>query len=386
MLWGIDELLTYHYLISEFFMIAPSNISVKSFAAMSKEAQADLIWEHLFVKRSPVSEAQIGVLTTLNILGLGEQVRNRDLIGIRQWYKKQSPHEYARNVFRLARVKYAVMTNIPFDTEETAHWLDQEKVIPDYLKTALRIDPILNGDWGSIVNSLKKEGLEESLEGAKDFLRMWVKRIKPLYLMASTPHDFCYGLADKPKSAGWPSATDLIDNVMVPVAKELQLPLALKLGASRGMSPSLSFCGGGDGVVIADVKPLRELCLKNPDVKFLATFLSKVNQHEVCVLSQKLRNLHIYGCWWYLNNPSMIDEITRMRVEMLGTAFTAQHSDCRVLDQILYKWKHSRSAIAVVLEDQFIKLYRTGWQLSEDEIVRDITRLLGGSFEEFLEK
>ena len=152
------------------------------------------------------------------------------------------------------------------------------------------------------------------------------------------------------------------------------------------MSPSLSFCGGGDGVVIADVKPLRELCLKNPDVKFLATFLSKVNQHEVCVLSQKLRNLHIYGCWWYLNNPSMIDEITRMRVEMLGTAFTAQHSDCRVLDQILYKWKHSRSAIAVVLEDQFIKLYRTGWQLSEDEIVRDITRLLGGSFEEFLEK
>eukprot|EP00971_Amphidinium_carterae_P217463 4316942-Amphidinium_carterae.1 len=35
-----------------------------------------------------------------------------------------------------------------------------------------------------------------------------------------------------------------------------------------------------------------------------------------------------------------------MRVEMLGTAFTAQHSDSRVLDQLIYKWSHSRAIIA----------------------------------------
>ena len=69
---------------------------------------------------------------------------------------------------------------------------------------------------------------------------------------------------------------------------------------------------------------------------------------QVCVLTQKFRNLHIYGCWWYCNNPSMIDEITRMRIEMLGTAFTAQHSDARILDQLIYKWAHSRKAIAPV--------------------------------------
>ena len=44
---------------------------------------------------------------------------------------------------------------------------------------------------------------------------------------------------------------------------------------------------------------------------------------KFCVLSQKFRNLHIYGYWWYLNNPSIIDEITRMRIELLGSAFTA---------------------------------------------------------------
>ena len=90
-----------------------------------------------------------------------------------------------------------------------------------------------------------------------------------------------YGPEDQPREEGWPTATELIDSVMVPVSKELSLPLAMKLGARRGMNTRLDCCGGGDGVVIADTGPLRMLCDKNPDVKFLATFLSRVNQHEV---------------------------------------------------------------------------------------------------------
>ena len=34
--------------------------------------------------------------------------------------------------------------------------------------TALRIDNFLKGDWTSISQALKKEGLDESLNGAKD--------------------------------------------------------------------------------------------------------------------------------------------------------------------------------------------------------------------------
>jgi hypothetical protein len=33
-------------------------------------------------------------------------------------------------------------------------------------------------------------------------------------------------------------------------------------------------------------------------IKWLATFLSRTNQHEACVLANKFRNLHLYGCWW----------------------------------------------------------------------------------------
>jgi hypothetical protein len=51
--------------------------------------------------------------------------------------------------------------------------------------------------------------------------------------------------------------------------------------------------------------------------------LARENQHELAVLARKFRNLHIFGCWWFLNNPSLVDEVTRMRVELLGLSFTA---------------------------------------------------------------
>merc|ERR1712137_717947 len=167
---------------------------------------------------------------------------------------------------------------------------------------------------------------------------------------------------------------------------ELRLPVAFKLGAKRGMNEALNPCGGGDGVCISDVTPVEQLCRNCPKLKFLATFLCRVNQHEVCVLAQKFRNLHIYGCWWYCNNPSMIDEITKMRVEMLGTAFTAQHSDSRVLDQLVYKWNHSRRVIADVLVKQYALLDSRGWPVTEADVKRDVNRLLGGSYEEFMTK
>ena len=75
-----------------------------------------------------------------------------------------------------------------------------------------------------------------------------------------------------------------------------------------------------------------------------------------------------------------------MRIEMLGTAFTAQHSDARVLDQLLYKWPHSRAVIAQVLVEEYAKLSVSGWCPTREEVRRDIGRLFGGSYEEFLTK
>src|SRR4030042_1164896 len=78
LLWGIDDLLTYHYLIAEVFRVA--QISYDRFWAMSKSEQADYIWKHLFIERSPLSEASRGVVTLLNELNIDSTDRNLDTI------------------------------------------------------------------------------------------------------------------------------------------------------------------------------------------------------------------------------------------------------------------------------------------------------------------
>ena len=103
--WGIDALLTYHYLVSEFFMngVAPESVTHESFAKMTTKMQADLVWEYLFIKRSPTSEACRGVLTTLNMLGLSEFVAARDLRSIRVWFDawRGKEKEYTEVVFKV---------------------------------------------------------------------------------------------------------------------------------------------------------------------------------------------------------------------------------------------------------------------------------------------
>src|SRR5438477_8207907 len=68
LLWGIDELLIYHYLVAEAFRYF--EMPFEKFWAQPKERQAEMIWEHLFIKNSPISESCRGVLTALNLLGL----------------------------------------------------------------------------------------------------------------------------------------------------------------------------------------------------------------------------------------------------------------------------------------------------------------------------
>jgi hypothetical protein len=180
-------------------------------------------------------------------------------------------------------------------------------------------------------------------------------------------------------------SSDFLSEVLMAVCEERDLPVALKIGAHRKVNPSLQTAG--DGVVaFADAGILARLCTRFPNVRFLATFLSRNNQHEACVLASKFRNLHLYGCWWFCNNPSIIEEITKMRVEMLGTSFTSQHSDARVLDQLIYKWSHSRSVIAHVMSNEMMKLVASGWSPTRRELRRDIRRLFGGSYEEFMSK
>ena len=101
MLWGVDELVTYHYLVAEVFRVVPATkLSYEQFWKMSKAEQADHVWKWLFVERTPVSEACRGVVTTLSKLGLDPNVKS--LEPLRRFFASQEPGEYIDKVMQLA--------------------------------------------------------------------------------------------------------------------------------------------------------------------------------------------------------------------------------------------------------------------------------------------
>ena len=114
--------------------------------------------------------------------------------------------------------------------------------------------------------------------------------------------------------------------------------------------------------------------------------LSRENQHELCVTARKFSNLMIFGCWWFLNNPSIIKEMTSERLELLGLSMIPQHSDARVLDQLLYKWQHSRSSISKVLTEKYIDLQASGLSVTDSEIKRDVGYLFEKTFTQFVKR
>jgi hypothetical protein len=162
------------------------------------------------------------------------------------------------------------------------------------------------------------------------------------------------------------------------------LPFAMMIGSKLRVNPALG--DAGDMVGRSEVASVVNLCREFPSNKFLVTMLARENQHELCVAARKFGNLMIFGCWWFLNNPSLIEEIERMRIELLGVSFVPQHSDARILDQLIYKWTHSRKILAKVLTDKYGELAATGYRVTEAEIKRDVQMFLADNFTNFVKR
>lgn len=359
-LWGIDELLTYHYLTAE--ALRSARTSYEQFWAMSKTAQADLVWKTLFVDNTPTSEAAQGIISVLDVFGL--DTRAPDLKEARAFFNSQRIAEHLDQVFDIARVSGVVMTNDPFDEAEDQLWNSSISVDRRF-SSSLRLDSLVNTADQAIA----------AVTRTRAFLDDWIQRRNPVYMALSLPPDFNFPSED--------ARDRLLREVILPTAKEHRLPLTLMVGVRRGVNPQLR--DAGDALGRADVTAIERLCLEYPDVKFLVTFLSRENQHELCVAARKFSNLMPFGCWWFLNNPSIVSEITRERFELLGQSFIPQHSDARVLEQLIYKWKHARRQIADALYDSYQQLLDRGRAITPEEISRDVNRLFSGNFNQWVD-
>jgi len=371
-LWGIDELLTYHYLEAEFFRESP--LPPEQYWKLSKSRRAELIWKTLFVENTPISEATRGVIHVLHALGLDTTATS--LAPLREFFREQKPVDYVPHVFQLAGVSDVVMTNDPLDPEEEAAW-NRAGGVEESFHAALRLDRILNA-WDVHHDRLASQGYSvdvnaggKTLAEVRRFLAAWSERIHPLYMAVSLPDTFAFPADDV--------RTRLLAGAVLPACRELQLPLALMIGVRRQVNPALRLAGDASGR--ADMRAIEGLCLQFPENRFMVSVLSRENQHELCVYSRKFGNLLPFGCWWFLNNASMVEEITRERLEMLGTTFIPQHSDARVLEQLIYKWKNTRRTMAPILAQSYKSLVEDGRPVTQDDVRRDITRLFRVNFE-----
>src|SRR5882762_2627411 len=114
-LWGIDELLTYHYLEAELFR--SSEMLPEHYWTLSKSEKADVVWRTLFVENTPVSEATRGVIAILKAFQL--PTHHSALPEARAFFKNQNAESHMQRVLHMAGVSTVVMTNDPLDPEES---------------------------------------------------------------------------------------------------------------------------------------------------------------------------------------------------------------------------------------------------------------------------
>lgn len=373
-LWGIDDLLTYHYLEAELFRF--SAIEPDTYWSLPRPAQAELIWRTLFVENTPLSEATRGVVAVLHALGLDTNAQ--DLKQIRRFFDEQDFDAHLARVFQIAGLRSVVMTNDPLDPAESAIWEQGLQSDPRF-QAALRLDRVLN-DWTAHCPALTALGfaVEPDLSGRtvpelRRFLNGWCDRAKPRYMAVSLPDTFAFPSAD--------ARHKLLVDAVLPTCRDRNIPLALMLGVRRQINPKLRLAGDGAGQ--AAMSAIDSLCRDFPDNRFLVTVLSRENQHELCISARKFSNLLPFGCWWFLNNPSIVEEITRERLEMLGVSFIPQHSDARILEQLVYKWRNTRRTIAPILARSYQALVDDGHAVSREQIQRDVERLFRVNFEQW---
>jgi len=374
-LWGIDELLTYHYLESEFFR--SSEMTPEEYWKLSKTERAEAIWQALFVENSPISESTRGVVAVLNAFGLPTDASG--LQEARRFFAAQSIESLLREVLHIAGVSDVVMTNDPLDREERPVWLSGGQNHPQF-HAVLRLDGILWG-WPKHWQQLASEGYSvdehasgKSIAEVRRFLADWHQRMRPLYMAVSLPDTFQF-----PDERSMTST--ILGEAVLPSCREFGIPMSLMIGVRRQVNPRLRMAG--DAVGKADMRSIENLCREFPDNRFLVSVLSRENQHELAVYSRKFNNLMPFGCWWFLNNPSIVEEITRERIELLGTSFIPQHSDARVLEQVIYKWHNTRRTLAPILASSYQLLLADGAEITRQKIQRDVNRLFRTNFEKW---
>jgi len=350
---GIDQILTYHYLTTE--VLAATSLDPDEFFSKPLEKQAECVWDELFIRRTPISEAARGVVTLLNAFNIQNKKISYD--ELKTSYIKAHNNNTERQVLELSGVKKLIMTNDPFNEKEWSLFKKRDWDKNIYL-SSIRIDKLFEN---------RKKDLSK-------FLEIKIKESKAKMFSSSLDGGGLLKLLVE---------KDFTDVVMPLLAKN-KMPLAIMFGVKRQVNPRLQ--SGGDGMSTSNIDSIEFLVKRFPGNKFLISTMNENDHHAAVVLSRKFSNLKLFGFWWFSNIPSVIEKQLRMRFELLGFNFIGQYSDARVMEHLIYKWMHYKKILFDVLLGCYNELLNNNWPLSRDDIERDVYMHLYGNAEDIVEK
>ncbi|MDC3041727.1 glycosyltransferase family 2 protein [Candidatus Pelagibacter sp.] len=346
---GLIKLLNYHYLKAELFSLG--NIKIKNFNNLDDNKKANIIWDNLFLNRYPISTATQGVLRILKIYGVEDVNQKFDKI-LKITNENQLSEE---DIFKITNINQVVMTNNPFNSEEKKilNLNKDSKYLPSIRIDDLFIKPKSKNEH---LNSWYLSGQEKIKKAIKE-IKIIIQTNKPSYFSLSTENFKEF-------------ENEFFFKNFLSLLKENKTPMMLLIGVKRGVNKLYNDAGDGIGTMNLDY--LEKILIKFPRNKFLVSCLDYRDQFKLSVLARKFQNLKIVGFWWFNNNESIIENLLKQRFELLGDNFIVQHSDARIIDQLVYKWLDFKSIYIKVMVEKYQKLLSLGYKIKATDLERKI--------------
>ncbi len=382
---GIDELLTSDELSDELFRYSPRSLSNpnkeltrEEFDILPLRIRSELIWHRLFLANTPLSESTRAVLTTIGLLGLDPKTRN--LGAYRSFFNRSSKAEKIDTIIAKSNLESIVTCYNPL--KKSVQKALELKNTDKRFYSALDMTELIS-NWKSKYSCLSKLGFEakrtldkNNYPIIRNYLSSLITNSKPVYFHLTLPSGMSFTTKGN-------NTLKLLIKCLIPVLCESSIALSLTFTEAK-QSPTLNSLKLNQSLQFSNIDFITELSEMFPGLRLMITDYNYENQYALTLLSKKNHNIMPMNSMNHLSAPSAFKKITLMHFDQLGSSFIAHTSNADVYEKLLPEWAHSRWMLAEHLQQRYTNLYRTGWQVTEDELDREIYNLLSGNAKKFI--
>ena len=382
---GIDELLTTPELAAELFRHNPPSLNNpgqeltrNEYESMPQRIKSEVVWHRLFLANTPLSESTRAVLTILGLLQQDPKTRN--LGAYRNFFNNSSRQQHISKILEQANINGLVTCYNPLSSAvQKAIKINSNS---SKLYTALDLSELVC-NWKKSYEKLTKTGftvkrvLDKSVYPiVKNFLTQMIETSNAVYLYLNLPSESSLNSKNN-------YTAKLITKCIAPLSQQLGKPLAIAFSDAK-KAPTLNSLKMNQPLQFSNLDFIQELSTKFPELKLMVTDSNYENQQNFILLAQSNPRLMPVLQSAQLTGKSNFTSLNRQSLELLGTSFIAHGRTARVYEELLSNWAHTRWMLGTILQERYTSLYRTGWRVTEQEIIREISAILSDNARKFI--